>query len=185
MALLYDRHSTAYYTASYGVLELLIGVSGLVVAPLLRTGRTLLSASAASWDSPGYYIACGAWIGLVMLPFCGCMGATFPLAMAATRKSFGIRSRDSFSYLYLANVLGATTGAVGSAFFLIELLGFSGTLLVPVALNFCVAAFSYVPGGSVAETGRAGLGGMGPGHGRGEPIQNCSRSRARHSSSRP
>src|SRR5262249_49769495 len=49
--------------------------------------------------------------------------------MAAMRSLFGERAKQSFSYLYVANVLGATAGTIGSALVLLELFGFCGTLL--------------------------------------------------------
>src|SRR5439155_360113 len=62
------------------------------------------------------------------------------LAMAGLRSLFGERAKQSFSYLYVANVLGATAGTIGSALVLIELFGFRGTLLVAASLNGLLAA---------------------------------------------
>jgi spermidine synthase len=124
----------------YGGMEFLIGVSGLLVVPALGLGRRLLAAGGtAPWGSGYYYLASGAWITLALLPFCACMGATFPLAMAGVRAAFPDESPRSFSFLYLANVLGAMAGTLGSAFVLIETLGFRGTLGVAVLLNFLIA----------------------------------------------
>ncbi|MGO9239266.1 MAG: fused MFS/spermidine synthase [Bryobacteraceae bacterium] len=138
-----EHRPAGFFIALYGAIELVIGISGLTVAPLLRAGRTVLAGQNASWDSAGYYLVSAAWIGVVMLPFCTCMGATFPLAMAGIRAAFRARSSTSFSYLYLANVLGAMAGAVGSAFVFIELLGFAKTLLIAVALNAVIAATAF------------------------------------------
>jgi spermidine synthase len=86
---------------------------------------------------------------VALLPFCACMGATFPLAMAALRRSSAVDAARSFSYLYFANVVGATLGTLLSAFVLIELLGFQGTLRVAAALNTllaaCALALSFRP----------------------------------------
>jgi spermidine synthase len=124
----------------YAACEAVIGVSGIVVAPLLRGGHDLLAASnAAAWGTDTYYLASGAMIAVALLPFCTCMGATFPLAMAAVRSVRAGRSATSFSYLYVANVLGAMAGCLGAAFVLIELLGFRQTMLVASGFNFAVA----------------------------------------------
>src|SRR5260370_38511679 len=48
------------------------------------------------------------------------MGMTFPLAMAAIRK-LSSSSQRSFSFLYVANVLGAVVGALLPAFVLVEI----------------------------------------------------------------
>src|SRR5881409_1055503 len=110
----------------------------------LGLGRALLAQRAVAWDSSTYYVASGAWIALTLLPYCIAMGATFPLAMSAMRSMFGERAKQSFSYLYVANVLGATAGTVGSALVLIELFGFRGTLLVAATLNGLLAASAVV-----------------------------------------
>jgi spermidine synthase len=137
------RRSAGFFVALYGAIELIIGISGVAVSPLLRAGRITLSTQGASWASGGYYLASAAWVACVMLPFCTCMGATFPLAMAGIRACFREKSPTSFSYLYLANVLGAMAGALGSAFVLIELLGFSKTLWVAAALNGIIAVGAF------------------------------------------
>lgn len=125
----------------YGVAELLIALSALVVPTELEWGRGLLGGSGdqVAWGSLGYYIASGTWITLTLLPFCTCMGATFPLAMSTIEKAGAATTVRSFSYLYLANVLGATTGTALSAFVMIELLGFRGTSLVASACNALLA----------------------------------------------
>lgn len=56
----------------------------------------------------------------------------------------GEDSEHSFSFLYLANVLGAILGTLIPAFVLIELLGFRGTLHVASALNFILAASVFL-----------------------------------------
>ncbi|MBI1736904.1 MAG: fused MFS/spermidine synthase, partial [Candidatus Rokubacteria bacterium] len=131
--------------AWYAVTEAAIAVFALFVPPLFQVGRTLLTSgdAAVAWDSATYYLASGAWIALAMLPACTAMGATFPLAMAAIRARVPAESR-SFSFLYLANVLGATTGTLAAAFVLIELLGLRATLTVAVAINLAVAAGAFV-----------------------------------------
>src|SRR5881628_1056894 len=128
----------------YAAVEAVIGVSGIAVPGELAWGRVRLAERAVAWDSSTYYMASGAWIALTLLPYCIAMGATFPLAMAAMRSMFGERAKQSFSYLYVANVLGATAGTVGSALVLIELFGFRGTLLVAATLNGLLAASAVV-----------------------------------------
>jgi spermidine synthase len=126
----------------YGLLELLIGISGFAAPATIDAGYRLLrdTGRGLAWGSPVYYVASGAWVAVALLPWCTCMGATFPFAMAAIRRMHGQDSEHSFSYLYLANVLGAIMGTLIPAFVLIELLGFRGTLHVASALNFLLAA---------------------------------------------
>ncbi len=127
----------------YGVLELFIGVSGLVVPLILDAGYNLVRD--AAWGSSMYYLVSGAWVAVALLPWCTCMGATFPFAMAAIRGLNDQDSRYSFSFLYLSNVLGAIAGALVPAIFLIELYGFRGTLQIASELNGLLAllVFAY------------------------------------------
>ena len=155
----FEARSPGFPLRLYALAELLIGVSGLVVPHALEHGRTLLErvGGGTFWSSTSYYLASGAWVTLTLVPFCSCMGATFPAAMWAIRARSGSEARQSFSYLYVANVLGATSGTLVSAFFMIELLGFRSTLLVTAALNAglaaCAFALSRAPG-SIAPSQR-------------------------------
>jgi spermidine synthase len=123
---------------AYALAELVIALSGQVVPLGLRHGRTAVAAG--GWGSLEHYLAAGAWVTLVLLPFCIAMGATYPLAMSALRAANLPGSERSFSYLYAANVAGALLGTLCSAYVLIETLGFQSTLLVAAALNATIAA---------------------------------------------
>ena len=121
----------------YALIELLIGVSAIVVPYELIWGRNLLENVNLS-SSGMYYLASGAWVALTLIPWCACMGATIPVAMLAIRNSYQQESQRSFSYLYLANVLGAVAGAT-LPLLLIELNGFHGALRVGATLNGLLA----------------------------------------------
>jgi spermidine synthase len=125
----------------YALTELLIGISSFAVPFLLQLGRTLLqrSVSFEAWQSSRYYLFTGVWMALTLIPWCACMGATFPFLMAAIKKTHAETSERSFSYLYVANVLGALAGTLVSAFILIELLGFHRTLYFAGTLNVAIA----------------------------------------------
>jgi spermidine synthase len=148
----------------YAAAELIIATSAFLVPPLLRLGRGLLLSGAAdaAWGSARYHMISGAWIALVLLPFCACMGATFPLAMAAIREAGGDPERRTFGHLYVANVLGAACGTIAAAFVLVELLGFAGTLRAAAALNVAIGAGALLlsvvrapPGAAAVPSGSA------------------------------
>jgi predicted membrane-bound spermidine synthase len=122
----------------YALTELLIGVSAILVPYQLGLGRSLLERAGFS-SSWGYYLASGAWVGLTLIPWCACMGATIPVAMLAIRYSYFREVGRSFSYLYLANVMGAALGTI-LPLLLIELYGFRGTLKIGATLNVLLAA---------------------------------------------
>jgi spermidine synthase len=128
----------------YGLLELMIGLSALVVPAELVWGHRLLESLAdrAAVSSVAYYVIAGLWLGATMIPFCACMGGTIPVAMFAIRKRQQGDQR-SFSFLYLANVLGAVLGSF-LPLLLIEPYGFHNTLLIGAALNALIAVSAFV-----------------------------------------
>jgi spermidine synthase len=69
------------------------------------------------------------------------MGTTFPFMMSYVRE-LDARNTESFSFLYLANVLGAMSGTFFTAVVLVETLGFHHTLWVAAAGNFTIAFIS-------------------------------------------
>jgi len=126
----------------YALAEAVVGASALLVPSALEGGRGLLESWQGErvWSGPFHLVVSGSWILLVLLPGCASMGATFPLAMAAIRKRVG--ADTSFSRLYVANLLGATTGTLVSAFVLIEKFGFRGALSLAAGLNAALAVGS-------------------------------------------
>jgi spermidine synthase len=137
----YANKLTAPPLHLYGVAEILIGCSAVVVPLELVAGRWVLEhvGNSLSLSSGGYYVAAGIWLALTMIPWCSCMGATIPLAMYAIRRDKNLESKRSFSFLYLANVLGAVAGAL-VPLGLIEFWGFSGTLEFGTVLNIAICA---------------------------------------------
>jgi spermidine synthase len=136
----------------YALAELLIGVSAVLVPYELQLGRALLQRVGVS-SSLAYYVASGVWIALTLVPWCACMGATIPVAMLAIRNTFQEEAQRSFSFLYLANVLGSMAGAT-LPLLLIELYGFHRTLKVGAALNglLAVSAMALTFGQTSDET---------------------------------
>src|ERR1700680_1884389 len=144
----------------YALAELMIGISALLVPYQLLWGRQLLERLAVS-SSWSYYLGSGICVALTLVPWCACMGATIPLAMLAIRKRRAAGSERSFSYLYLANVLGAVVGAT-IPLLLIELYGFRGTLKVGAVCNGVLALSAIIlstvysePQPGFATTGRS------------------------------
>jgi spermidine synthase len=117
----------------YALAELLIGISALVVPVELLWGRTLLERFSISSSFP-YYLFSAAWIAFTLVPWCVCMGATFPVAMLAMNERRHRVAPRSFSFLYVANVLGAVAGTT-VPLFMIEMYGFRGTLKIGALLN--------------------------------------------------
>ena len=68
----------------YSVAELLVGISALSVPHQLKLGHVLLQrmTAVAAWESSRYYFLSGVWVAATLVPWCLCMGATFPLLMS-------------------------------------------------------------------------------------------------------
>lgn len=124
----------------YALAEVLIGIGGLSVPKLFLAGEQLLLSS-GQMDSFRYLSLSALVLGFSLLPWCFFMGATFPFMMAYVRER-DPRNADSFSYLYLANVLGAMTGCFLTAILFVEILGFAHTLWTAAIINFAIAATS-------------------------------------------
>lgn len=129
----------------YALAEFLVGVSAIAVPMEFRLGRYLLqhSGSLGEWQSSRYFVMAGICIAVCIIPWCACMGATFPLLMAEIRRRTGTISKRSFSYLYVANVMRALLGTILSAFVLIELFGFRGTLAVAGCVNAAIGLLAF------------------------------------------
>lgn len=122
----------------YASTELLIGISALLVPHELSWGRVFLERWGLS-SSFSYYLVSGLWVAFTLIPWCACMGATIPIAMWCIRRVNANETPRSFSFLYLANVLGAVGGSLLPLLF-IELYGFHGTLKIGAVLNFLIGA---------------------------------------------
>ncbi len=123
--------------AFYAAAELTIGLGAFVVPQLFASGQRLLLAAGQS-NSAQYLFFSALVLGLSLLPWCICMGATFPLVMAYIRE-WPEGDSGSFSFLYLANVLGAMSGTFLSALVCVEIFGFRHTLWFAAAFNFIIA----------------------------------------------
>jgi spermidine synthase len=121
----------------YAGAELLIGLGAFAVPKLFAAGEYFLLA-AGQTNSISYLFLSALVLAFSILPWCLFMGTTFPLMMAYVRER-DCKNTESFSFLYLANVLGAMSGTLLTAVVLVELLGFRHTLWVAAAANFIIA----------------------------------------------
>ena len=123
----------------YAATELLIGISAFLVPYELLVGHAILLrlGNNIAWTSLAYSCFSGIWLAVSLAPWCACMGATFPIALSALRATGGA-DPHSFSYLYLANLLGAMAGAT-LPLLLIEEFGFRRTLWIGALLNATIS----------------------------------------------
>ncbi|MBF0567584.1 MAG: hypothetical protein HQK95_01835 [Nitrospirae bacterium] len=128
----------------YAAAEILIGAGAFMVPVLFAHGTRLLF-NIEQMNSVNYLLFSGAVIAAAMLPWCVMMGLTFPFMMAFIREN----QRDnnqSFSFLYQANVLGAITGTLLTAYVLVELYGFRMSSYIAALCNFSIALTSILIG---------------------------------------
>ena len=122
----------------YGALEVVIGLSGLLLAP----GFSALEAvdirvyQAAPAALP---LVQGLCIALILGPPTLAMGATIPVFVLLARR-FATR----ISMLYGLNTAGAALGVLGAAFALIPTLGVGLTERLVVVVNLAVAAGAFL-----------------------------------------
>ena len=124
----------------YACADLLIGLGAFVVPKLFVVSERILL-PAGQMDSFNYLLLSALALAVSIFPWCVCMGTTFPFMMAYVRE-VDSRNTESFSFLYLANVLGAMTGTFYTAVVLVEQLGFHHTLWVAAAGNFAIGFIS-------------------------------------------
>ena len=130
-------YSAAFF---YAGAEMVIGLGAFVVPKLFAVGESVLLTSGET-DSFRYLSFSALVLAVSILPWCICMGATFPFMMAYVREQdFG--NTASFSFLYLANVLGAISGTFLAVVVWIEVLGFHHTLWLAAAGNLTAAFIS-------------------------------------------
>ncbi len=138
----------------YGLLEIGIGISALVVPFLLSGGRALTLALFPGWrdgDALFAIVRFGVAFAILLIPTF-LMGGTLP-AMA---RHF-VRHRDQLGpaggILYFVNTTGAVLGTVVAGFFLLPSLGMTATNRVAVVTNLVVgvAALALARGARAPE----------------------------------
>ena len=124
----------------YIVLELLIGISGLALLPILLHLDGLLALFPAIGTQPSFKFFLA--LTLLSIPTL-CMGATFPvMASILIRRHAEVGMR--LSQLYSLNTAGAVLGAALTGFVFIPNWGLDGAIYIAVALNLAiVVAGSY------------------------------------------
>ena len=144
LARAWGRSSTVSLAYLYGTAELIIGIGSFAVPLLFAAGaQYLLQAGEAS--STRYLLLSAIIIAASILPWSTMMGATFPLMMGFIRQT-APKDQGSFSFLYLANVIGAMAGTVLTALVLVETLGFRATTEIGAAINLAIALTSFALG---------------------------------------
>jgi spermidine synthase len=145
---------------AYALAEWGIGAGAFVVPAAFAHGHAIL-ARLGDVSSTGALAVSAVFITLALLGFTTLMGMTWPLMMGFIRATSAAGTAQ-FSFLYAANVLGATAGASMSALVLIELLGFRRTLAVAGAVNVLIGLAALIVGLRTAPETSRSIGGAQP-----------------------
>ena len=142
----------------YAIIEFAVGCIGVVFHDVFQftTSFAYESIYPSLAGSPLLTVAKWGLASALILPQSVLLGATFPLMSAGVLR---LRRRDEgqrLSFLYFANSLGAAIGVLVAGFYLVELSGLPGTLLVAAMLNLVVALATFAV---VARIRRAGADG--------------------------
>jgi predicted membrane-bound spermidine synthase len=148
----WDRSHQTSLAVVYGFCELAIGIGALSVPFLFSQGDQALL-QAGEMSSIRYLLLSALVIAASILPWCVMMGATFPLMMGFIRQT-SAAEESSFSFLYVANVIGAMTGTALTALVLVEVFGFRRTTQIGAVTNFLIALISFALAGLVRRRGQ-------------------------------
>ncbi|QND81903.1 fused MFS/spermidine synthase [Pseudoxanthomonas mexicana] len=147
-AWLASRRSTGWRNLilAYGIIELIIGVVGLVFHPLFVgyvdfSQQTVLPALSSPGLAHAYQWISGA---LLMVPQSVLLGMTFPILSAGYLRLAPNRAGEVLGGLYFSNSLGAAFGALATAFLLLPALGMPGTMMTAGILNIVVGIGAWV-----------------------------------------
>lgn len=153
---------------AYAVIELVIGLLGLVFDPLFQ--------GVTQWAYTSVFPAMGGsgvnWVRwgmatLLVLPQCVLLGATFPLMSAGFMRLQPHAEGRVLAGLYFSNSIGAAVGALASTYLLLPWVGLPGTILSAGLLNILIAIAVYPLSktereSAIVETPASVDGGRGP-----------------------
>jgi spermidine synthase len=127
---------------TYAFLEIAIAVAAILLPIGLKAAFPVLAWAYADGEAPARFAFVRVAISLLLVGIpAAAMGATFPVAIAASRNT-------APAALYAANTTGAAVGAIAAGFWLIPTLGLRGTTWVGVTLNLVAAAGAF----AIAQT---------------------------------
>lgn len=125
----------------YGLIEIAIGVTGLIVGGVLHRYATELAGVVGTGDGLGRLVRAFLVSGLLVLLPTGLMGATFPLLLRAARRLHG-EVGDLYG-LYAINTLGAACGTLLTTLLAMPTLGVTGALYLAAGFNALAAVLVW------------------------------------------
>lgn len=133
---------------AYAAVELALGIFGFSFDRIFRAVSDFVLFTAAPSLGAPLPIEMLKWsaAGLLILPACVMLGATFPLISAGVVRLSREQAGNALGWLYFTNSFGAVVGVLTSGFVLISWIGLPGTLLTAGLCNFALAFLVYAMG---------------------------------------
>lgn len=130
----------------YIALEIIIGVAGLVLLPILLNLDSIMAATPALGATiPMKFFVT---ISLLLIPTV-CMGATFPVMasiLIRRKNEVGVR----VSQLYSLNTAGAVLGAAMAGFFFVPNWGLDGAVYIAFSINLLIVLMGFYLNNQIA-----------------------------------
>ncbi len=129
----------------YGILEIIVGVSALLVPTALRSLDPLFVSIYGTWGSQFFVYSLLRFVLIfaILLVPTTMMGGTLPLLSKFVSPS-GKRPGARVGTLYAMNTFGAVTGTILTGFFLLRVWGVSNTIALAVALNIAAGIIAIL-----------------------------------------
>jgi len=126
----------------YAMLEIGVGVLGLVLLPLLRGIDPLIGTLYRSMggETTAFALVRFGVLFVLLLPPAALMGATLPVLVGHFERDW---VGPALARLYALNTFGAVAGSILGGFALMPNLGLMGTTFVAAALNVAVALLAW------------------------------------------
>ncbi len=130
----------------YAVIELGIGLAGLVFHPVFEAFSGFSHNTALPLLAPWGLASTWQWLGAsaLILPQCLLLGATFPLLSAGYLRLAPREDGRVLGGLYFSNSIGAGFGALAATFLLLPAVGMPGAMLTAGLINLLVALGAWL-----------------------------------------
>ncbi len=144
----------------YGVVEIAIGVAGLLFHPLFL-GYLAVSQDQVipALQSPGL-VTIWQWLSsaLLIAPQTVLLGATFPLMVQGVLRLVPAQDGEVLGGMYFANGIGAAAGVLAATFLLLPAIGMPGAMAVAGGLNVLVGVVACALSWHLREASLAPVG---------------------------
>ena len=130
----------------YAVVEAVVAVAGVYFHDIFIASTEWVYASVLPVVGEGFGSLLARWglAALLILPQTVLLGTTFPLMSVGVIRICPGESGRTIAWLYFSNSVGASVGVLVSGFFLVEVVGLPGTVLIAGMLSALAGAIVWI-----------------------------------------